>query len=49
MIRTVYIDTSVIGGLFDDEFKLWTELFFEEVHLGNFKIAVSDILLKEKN
>ena len=47
MIRTVYIDTSVIGGLCDDEFKLWTELFFEEVHLGNFKIAIFDILLKE--
>jgi hypothetical protein len=31
MVRTVYIDTSVVGGLFDEEFQLWTELFFKEV------------------
>lgn len=41
------MDTSVVGGVFDDEFKLWTELFFEEVHQGNYKLAVSDILLRE--
>jgi len=47
MVRTVYIDTSVVGGLFDDEFQYWTELFFIEVHQANYKIAVSDILLRE--
>ena len=47
MVRSVYIDTSIVGGLFDDEFQLWTELFFDEVHSGNYKVAVSDILLKE--
>lgn len=47
MIRTVYIDTSVVGGLFDEEFQLWTKLFFEEVTQGNYKVAVSDILLME--
>ena len=47
MVRSVYIDTSIVGGLFDDEFQLWTELFFDEVHSGHYKVAVSDILLKE--
>jgi len=47
MVRTVYIDTSVVGGLFDDEFQHWTELFFDEVHQANYKIAISDILLRE--
>ncbi|MEQ9287147.1 MAG: PIN domain-containing protein [Cyclobacteriaceae bacterium] len=47
MIRTAYIDTSVVGGLFDEEFQLWTKLFFEEVTQGNYKVAVSDILLME--
>lgn len=47
MVRSVYIDTSIVDGLFDDEFQLWTELFFDEVHSGNYKVAVSDILLKE--
>lgn len=47
MIKTVYIDTSVVGGVFDDEFRLWTDLFFKEVEQGNFKIAVSDLLVGE--
>lgn len=47
MILTVYIDTSVVGGLFDEEFQLWTKLFFEEVTQGNYRVAVSDILLME--
>ena len=47
MIKSVYIDTSVVGGLFDDEFKPWTKLFFDEVHQGNYKVVVSDILLRE--
>jgi hypothetical protein len=41
MIKTVYIDTSVIGGNFDEEFKFWTELFFKEVKAGRFQIVIS--------
>ncbi len=47
MVRTVYIDTSVVGGLFDEEFQHWTELFFQEVKDGNYRLTVSDILLRE--
>ncbi len=47
MIRKVYIDTSVIGGYFDEEFELWTKLFFESVRNGKFTIAISEILQTE--
>ena len=42
MIKKVYIDTSVIGGNFDEEFKFWTELFFKEVKKGQFQIVISE-------
>lgn len=44
MIRKVYIDTSVVGGYFDEEFELWTKLFFDSVNEGRFKIATSELL-----
>lgn len=47
MKPTVYIDTSVVGGAFDEEFKLWTNLFFKAVRNGEYKIAVSSILKEE--
>ena len=47
MIRKVYIDTSVVGGYFDEEFELWTKLFFDSVKTGRFKIATSELLNAE--
>jgi hypothetical protein len=47
MTRKVYIDTSVVGGYFDEEFELWTKLFFKSVKEGEFMIAVSEILYTE--
>lgn len=47
MIRKVYIDTSVVGGYFDEEFELWTKLFFDSVSNERFKIAISEILHTE--
>jgi len=47
MIPKVYIDTSVVGGYFDEEFELWTKLFFESVTNGRFKIAISELLQTE--
>jgi predicted nucleic acid-binding protein len=47
MKQKVYIDTSVIGGCFDIEFKEWSSQLFEEFKNGK-KIAVlSDITLDE--
>jgi len=47
VIKLVYIDTSVVGGVFDQEFELWTNIFFESVRKGEFKIAVSELLFQE--
>jgi tRNA A37 N6-isopentenylltransferase MiaA len=47
MIKLVYIDTSVVGGVFDEEFKLWTNIFFDEVRKRKFKIATSELLFEE--
>lgn len=47
MIRKVYIDTSVVGGYFDEEFELWTKLFFDSVKRGRIKIATSELLNAE--
>lgn len=43
----VYIDTSVIGGCFDDEFQTWSELLFEEFRNGNKIAIVSDLTRRE--
>jgi hypothetical protein len=47
MIERVYIDTSVIGGYFDEEFEFYTKLFFEKVEQGKFRVILSDILATE--
>ena len=47
MIKRVYIDTSVVGGLFDEEFSSDTRPFFESVNAGKFVIIVSDLLEAE--
>jgi hypothetical protein len=43
----VYIDTSVLGGVFDDEFKQPTSVFFEQARAGGFSIVVSALLEEE--
>jgi hypothetical protein len=47
MIQRIYIDTSVIGGYFDEEFEFYTKLFFEKVFEGKIIVIVSDILTTE--
>jgi len=47
MKQRVYIDTSVIGGYYDDEFKEYSRALFQEFMSGK-KIAIlSDITLAE--
>jgi predicted nucleic acid-binding protein len=47
MIQRIYIDTSVIGGCFDIEFKEWSNLLFEEFRKGKLKIIYSEITIDE--
>lgn len=45
-IRT-YVDTSVLGGLFDDEFREPTAAFFRQVTLGKYVLLISPVTLAE--
>ena len=47
MVKLIYIDTSVVGGVYDKEFELWTKIFFDQVNKWEFKIAVSELLVEE--
>lgn len=46
-VPRVYVDTSVFGGVFDEEFRRPTILFFERVRDGEFILVVSDVVRKE--
>lgn len=43
----LYIDTSVFGGYFEPEFKIWTEKLFEQIIDGDYTAVISDITLLE--
>jgi len=45
--QRIYIDTSVIGGCFDEEFAEWSNLLFDEFKKGNKIAVISDTTIKE--
>tara|TARA_R110002072_G_scaffold147826_1_gene295169 strand:- start:240 stop:704 length:465 start_codon:yes stop_codon:yes gene_type:complete len=47
--QRIYLDTSVFGGLFDEEFKEFTELLFERIRNSEFDILYSNITEDELN
>ena len=47
MKQRIYVDTSVIGGCLDQEFSLWSNLFFDEVRQGLKTVVISDLTKKE--
>ena len=44
MKSRIYIDTSVIGGYFDEEFKEVTQLLFKRFQNDEIKFVTSDLL-----
>jgi predicted nucleic acid-binding protein len=44
MKQRIYIDTSIIGGYFDEEFKEATIMLFERLENNEIKFVVSDLL-----
>jgi predicted nucleic acid-binding protein len=44
MIQRIYIDTSVVGGFFDEEFKEATKMLFQRLENKEIKFVVSDLL-----
>src|SRR3989339_305405 len=47
MIKRIYMDTSVIGGVFDDEFSHHSKLLFSEFKKGLYIPVVSEVTLIE--
>jgi predicted nucleic acid-binding protein len=47
MTPRIYIDTSVVGGFFDEEFSVATQALFERLKKGEVVFVVSDLLKKE--
>ncbi len=44
MVQRIYIDTSVVGGYFDEEFKDATKMLFQRLENHEIKFVVSDLL-----
>jgi len=44
MIQRIYIDTSVVGGYFDEEFKDSTQRLFKRLEGNEVKFVISDLL-----
>jgi predicted nucleic acid-binding protein len=47
MKQRIYIDTSVIGGCFDDEFSTWSKRLFDQIFQGEIIVLISDITIDE--
>jgi predicted nucleic acid-binding protein len=46
-IPKIYIDTSVIGGCFDTEFRVTSRKLFDRIKLGLYKGLISEITINE--
>lgn len=46
-IPYIYVDTSVIGGCFDDEFSVWSNALFDDIFKGLFNPIISTVVTDE--
>ncbi len=46
-VQHVYVDTSVFGGCFDEEFAPWSDGLMKDFRLGNFEAVTSDVVAAE--
>lgn len=46
-IQRVYLDTSVIGGCFDNEFSRWSNALIQDFRDGTFRPLVSEVTERE--
>lgn len=46
-LNRVYADTSVFGGVFDEEFEKASKVFFESVKKGRYKLITSALVREE--
>ncbi len=47
LIQRIYIDTSVVGAVYDKEFEFFTKLFFDRVFRKETLLITSDLLEDE--
>ena len=47
MVKRIYIDTSVVGGFFDNTFAVETKALFERLNNKEVVFVLSDVLKKE--
>jgi hypothetical protein len=45
--QRIYIDTSVIGGYFDEEFMIPTRALFDKFKIGEFILVYSEVIEEE--
>jgi len=45
--QRIYLDTSVIGGCFDDEFAIWSNALIKDIETGLFRSVTSEIVEAE--
>ena len=45
--KRVYVDTSVFGGVFDEEFRNASFIFFDQIKKGEFSIVISPVVIDE--
>ncbi len=46
-LTRVYADTSVFGGMFDEEFETASKMFFDAVKKGSFNLITSELVREE--
>ena len=46
-VQRVYIETSVVGGCFDEEFAPWSNGLMKDFRLGNFRPVLSETVAAE--
>ncbi len=47
MTQRICIDTSVIGGIYDTEFDVFTKMFFDKAFRSEIQLMISDLLEEE--
>lgn len=47
VIQRTYVDTSVFGGAFDEEFETPSKMFFDLVKEERFRLVISDVVSRE--
>ncbi|PSR03273.1 MAG: PIN domain protein [Bacteroidetes bacterium SW_11_45_7] len=48
-MERLYLDTSVYGGYYEQEFRYWSKALIEKIHKGEFRVIFSEVVDGEIN